>query len=192
MPTPRSWLPRIEEILYTIRVSSSDHFARAAIERLFEVQRRSALLLMNSVGCKRLGSSYVVSRTDLLHWVEEIERTEAQELVRRQHVLDEIAREAEQWKAVRGHASVLNKPLVQFPIVEEIARAEFSRLPEGIAVTPGRITISFDPADPEELCEKLYALSKALVNDLIGFSKIMKKAAPYEAARNESLAETCH
>lgn len=188
MPTPRIWLPRIEEILHTLRASSSDHFSRQEIEKLFEVQRRAALLLMKSVGSSQQGAHSVVLKSDLLAWVEEIERTEAQELVRRQHALDEIARESEQWKAVRGHASALNKPLVQFPIVEEIAQAEFSQLPEGIAVTPGKITISFDPAEPEELCEKLYALSKALVNDLIGFSKIMKTATSFEAAQNESLA----
>jgi len=59
---------------------------RGAIEKLFEIQRRTALLLMKQAGTVKAGVHFLVPRQVLIRWVERIEATEGQELGRRRRV----------------------------------------------------------------------------------------------------------
>lgn len=190
MPTPRTWLPRIEEILSILKSSTVELYDRDAIEKLFQIQRRTALLLMTAVGPVKQSNGFVVPRLQLVTWVELIRDTEGQEVSRRHQALKDIDRGVEQWRSVRNQVVEADKPPVTFPITDEIINSYFSRLPAGIDIRPGEISVSFDPTSPMEACQKLYALSMALVNDFGGFLRMMQsKAVSEETAIEDLLSE---
>jgi hypothetical protein len=189
MPTPRTWLPRIDEILAILRASDVESFDRTAIEKLFEIQRRTALLLMSATGSENTGRFHIVRKADLIRYVENINQTEAQEISRRSHTLAKIDHDAEQWRSVREHIYREDKDPVRFTVTDEIASASFSSLPAGVEIEPGSILVKFNPEIPEEACQKLFALGKALVNDFGSFLRIMQnKAVSNETALEDILA----
>lgn len=189
MPTPRTWLPRIKEILAILDSSDAEELDRNAIEKLFKIKRRNALLLMNSVGPKKsLDGSYIVSRKDLTIYVRRIEETEGWAVERRTAVLVEIDERSEMWRSVRAKALEQNMKPEAFDVSAKIAQSTFSTLPPGVVVDPGVIQITFDPRDPVDACQKLYGISMALTNDLSGFLRILEgKAVSKETAVDDFL-----
>jgi hypothetical protein len=166
-------LPRAEEIVAILKKSSADELDRTAIEMLFEIQRRTALLLMDQVGVIKHGLRHSVSRTSLLSWVERIVTTEGGEFERRQRVNDQIAAEMAERHAHRRAMTEAGRPPVSFTLPPELLSASISSLPREIEISPGRIVVSFDPDEPEEACQLLYSLGLALSNDFEGFRAIL-------------------
>jgi hypothetical protein len=172
VPTPRTWLPRSEEILGILRRSDADELDRAAIEKLFEIQRRTALLLMDQVGVTKQGVRHIVSRTSLLCWVERIVLTEGQEFERRRLVNERISAEMAEHQAHRLAMTEAGRPPVSFTLPPELLSATITSLPREIEISAGRIVVSFDPDEPEEACQLLYSLGLALSNDFESFAAI--------------------
>lgn len=187
MPPPRTWLPRIDEILSTLRASTVAFYDRTGIERLFEIQRRSAILLMNSVGAQKNGTGSTVLTSKLILFVEDIQANHSQEVSRRETTLKHIDGSSNHWRDVR--AQVANTSLPQsFPVTDEIRSSVFSGLSKDIAISRGQIVINFSPDEPLDACQKLYALSMALTNDFGGFMlALQEKAASKETAINHLL-----
>lgn len=188
MPPPRTWLPRIDEILSTLRASTVNFYDRTGIERLFEIQRRSAILLMNSVGAQKNGTGSTVLTSKLILFVEDIQANHSQEVSRRETTLKHIDEESNHWRGVRAQVAITSLPTT-FPVTDEIRRSVFSGLSEDIVIKPGEITIKFDPDDPLDACQKLYALSMALTNDFEGFILMLKGMAASKEATIEYLLE---
>jgi hypothetical protein len=65
MPRPISWLPHLHEIRRSVLNSVRSHYDRNDLERLFEVQPRSAQLLLELLPTVRLGRSLLVEREAL-------------------------------------------------------------------------------------------------------------------------------
>jgi hypothetical protein len=77
-----------------------------------------------------------------------------------------------------------------FPVTDEISNCFFSGLPCGIEIVPGQIHITFDPGEPAEALQKLYAIAMAFVNDFGSFLRIMQaKAVSKETAVDDLLLE---
>jgi hypothetical protein len=169
VPTPRTWLPRVYEIVEILKTSSVEEYDRTAIEKLFELQRRAALLLMKQVGAVRKQVYSVVPRLVLLAWVEKIEANEAQDLVRRKRVSEQIDHDLAEHRAMQEALRTAGKKTVEFALTREILNASLTSLPPEIDIVPGRITINFDPEDPTKACQLLYALSLVLANDFESF-----------------------
>jgi hypothetical protein len=55
MPRPISWLPRIHQIRRTVAASVRSHYERKEIEALFEVQARTAQLLLEILPTMAIG-----------------------------------------------------------------------------------------------------------------------------------------
>ncbi len=178
MPTPRTWLPRIYEIIEILKSSSAQEYDRASIEKLFELQRRAALLLMKQVGTVRKQVHSVVPRLVLLAWVQKIEATEAQDLVRRQRISEQIDQDMAERRAAQAALQEAGKKTIEFPLTREILEASLTSLPPDVHVTPGCITINFDPDDPIQACQLLYALGLAIANDYDSFAAAMKPKHP--------------
>src|SRR5277367_5118158 len=67
MPFPRSWLPRISEILTVVDGWPAKEFDRDAVIQIFALKRRAALSLMKEVGPLMLRSGrWVIPRERLL------------------------------------------------------------------------------------------------------------------------------
>src|ERR1700737_5188980 len=94
MAMPRTWLPRAEEILDVLRRMKSKQLDRAAIEELFELQRRAAIELMTQAGAPKVkrGSAFLIDRTSLLSWTERVFKNESWKLQRHQANSEELSR----------------------------------------------------------------------------------------------------
>jgi hypothetical protein len=181
VPTPRTWLSRIYEIIEILKSSSAEEYDRASIEKLFELQRRAALLLMKQVGTVPKQGHSVVPRLVLLAWVQKIEATEAQDLVRRQQVSEQIDQDMAERRAAQAALQEAGKKTIEFPLTRAILEASLTSLPPDVHIVPGRITINFDPNDPIQACERLYALGLALANDFESFAAINAGSATSRA-----------
>ena len=62
MPRPISWLPRLHEIRRAVDGSVRSHYDRRDLERLFEVQPRSAQKLIELFPALTVGTSRLVER----------------------------------------------------------------------------------------------------------------------------------
>ena len=169
MPVPRTWLPRAQEILTILRGMSDDELDRAAIEKLFQLQRRTALLVIHAVGPLLSGCCFKVDRKDLIAWVEKIDATEGQEVERRRRVTERIDQESAQYMAMRKALTAAGKPAMEFPVAREVMEATIASLPLGVYLAPGRVTLEFPKGEAMQAVELLYALGKAITNDFESF-----------------------
>src|SRR5260370_18606803 len=88
-----SWLPRAEEIIDVLRRMKSKQLDRAAIEELFQLQRRAAIDLMTQAGAPKAkrGSASLIDRTSLLSWVQAIFKDESWKLQRQHETSEELS-----------------------------------------------------------------------------------------------------
>ena len=174
MALPRTWLPRAEEIIAVLRRMKSAQLDRAAIEELFQLQRRAAIDLMTQAGATgKRGAPFLIDRTSLLVWVERVFQDESWQLQRRKETRVELSQSLTEVQALRAAMAEQGKEPVRFPIAEAHFRANLTSLPSSIQVAPGLITIEVSAAAPELMltlaCQLLYELAMALNNDPAGF-----------------------
>ena len=65
MARPVSWLPRLPALARAVGESVRSHYACSDLERLFEVQPRSAQMLMSLLPAVHIGKSLLVERETL-------------------------------------------------------------------------------------------------------------------------------
>lgn len=175
MAMPRSWLPRAEEIIDALRQMKSKQLDRAAIEQLFQLQRRAANELMTQAGAPKAsrGSAVLIDRTSLLRWTERISHDESWQLMRQRETKTEVSRSMAEVRALREAMAKEGRQPFSFPIVGEVLRATCASLPSSIYIGAGRIEIQVSSAKPDEMtvavCQLLYELAMALANDPDGF-----------------------
>ena len=161
-----------------LRASGISHLDRAAIEHLFQIQRRTALLLMKEVGPEMRTGGSVVRRRDLLKWVEDVDRTEGQELRRRENVVDQLNQGVAEYKAARRALDNQGKEPMGFTLPRALLATTVASLPPNIQIESGRISVSFDPEEPNQALQLLYVLGLALANDYDGFLLTQQSDAP--------------
>lgn len=173
MATPRTWLPRADEILDVLRHMKSHALDRPAIEELFQLQRRAAITLMQQAGATgEKGKPWEIERTSLLSWVESVIREESWQLERRRVAQEELSQSMAEVQAVREALVRANRKPVSFPLVEEVLGANCSSLPPNVSLTPGCITIHLtDDEAATQACQLLYQLGIAIANDFDGFTR---------------------
>ena len=185
MAMPRSWLPRAEEIIDVLRRMKSKQLDRAAIEELFQLQRRAAIDLMTQAGAPKAkrGAASLIDRTSLLSWVEKIFKEESWLLQRRKSAAEELSRSMAEVQAIREAMAKEGRRPVAFPIVDKYLRATCASLPHAIRIEHGRITIEVADDAPEEMrqtaCQLLYEFAMALNNDADHFRDLI--AANHDA-----------
>jgi hypothetical protein len=193
MAMPRTWLSRAEEILDVLRRMKSKQLDRAAIEELFQLQRRAAIELMTQAGAPKVkrGRAFLVDRTSLLSWTEQIFKDESWQLQRQAETSDELSRSMAEVRELRKAMAEVGRPIITFPIIESYLRANCASLPLAIRIEHGQVTIHVKNDTPEEMlkaaCQLLYELAMALNNDPDGFRD--RIASAYEAARLTSLRD---
>jgi hypothetical protein len=172
MAMPRTWLPRSDEIIAVLSKMKSKQLDRAAIEELFQLQRRAAIDLMNHVG--RTGdraTGFLVERTSLLSWVKKIAKEESWQLARRQEASEELSRSMAEVQAIRQAMAQEGRQPMTFPMVQEALNANIASLPPNISITQGRIMVEVPEQDAAiTACKLLYKLGIAINNDFESFS----------------------
>jgi hypothetical protein len=177
MATPRTWLPRGSEILEILERMKSQQLDRAAIEDLFELQRRQALTLMKEAGAVEDAGQFLVDRTSLLAWTRRTYENEMHHLERRKSIRDALSQSQAEVQAIREALHREGRAAVRFRIVDEVLAASCATLPPGVQIAPGCVTVVATDGDPHQralvACGALFALGTAIANDFAGFEALL-------------------
>lgn len=76
MPRSLSWLDRIVPILRTVQESARSHYDRKELQRLFELQPRSAQQLMAALPSISIGRAHLVEREALSDFLRRLNESE--------------------------------------------------------------------------------------------------------------------
>jgi len=167
MARPISWLPRLPALTRAVSESVRSHYACSDLERLFEVQPRSAQMLMNLLPTVRIGKSLLVEREALAALLGRLEAVEDPAL--------ELA-------AIRAEG----KPTVVRRKLRELVQRDLSvgvnSLPPNVHIERSSLAIRFTTV--EELAASLWSVATLLEGDLEGF------AERYEAVSEADAGET--
>ena len=157
MPDKPLWLDRLPEALRQLEHSTEPWIDRPALESLLGVGRRRAQQLLAPIAIRRVGTSVVASRADLMGHLKRIaagEEAYYQER-RRKQLSAHLAQAREEW---------VRQPPVWVDVSEAQRRRveahDFDGLPEGVELGPGTITVRF--GQPDEALQKLTALAMAI------------------------------
>jgi hypothetical protein len=171
MARPISWLPRLPAIRHSVSESVRSHYSSSDLEQLFEIQPRSAQMILALLPTVRVGNSQLVEREALAG------------LLARLEAADNPARELAAIRA-QGKPPIVRRKLRE--LVRRDVDAGLSSLPQNVIIEPGALAISFTTV--EDLARSLWQLAQLLDEDLEGFAERYEKpieADPVEEANNE-------
>jgi hypothetical protein len=157
MPDKPLWLDRLPEALRQLENGAEPWIDRPALESLLGVGRRRAQQLLAPLAIRRVGTSVVASRADLMAHLKRIAAGEEAyyEERRRKQLSERLAQAREEW---------VRQPPVWVDVSEAQRRRveahDFDGLPEGVELGPGTIAVRF--GQPDEALQKLTALAMAI------------------------------
>lgn len=146
----RTYIHKLASILEEARAPKPiPFFRRKDIEALFGLKKRQAVNLMHRIGAIRVSRELAVDKRDLVAWLERLIEDPSVAIEQRRHerVIDRIV-ELKAEAAARAVKLVLPEPTSSV------------ELPEGVALQPGLLTISFQ--SDQHLLERLFLLARVL------------------------------
>src|SRR4051794_1367037 len=148
MAAKPSWFRRLPEILSELEALPFPWVTRGTVEFLLRIGPRRAQQIMASCAVERVGTSLVADRQLLIEHLRRLAQGDAvnYEAQRLRKLADSIDRFRHDW---------LNAPKVLVEAPLSIVNQRLGRLPDGIELGPGRITVTF--AAPEEALARLLA-----------------------------------
>lgn len=164
MPDKPLWLDRLPGAIRQLKQNSEPWVDRPLLESLLGVGRRRAQQLLAPVAKRRVGTSIVADRLDVVAHLTQIAAGEEAryEERRRERLWVQLAKARSEW---------VEQPPVLVEVsnttVRQVERHDFDGLPEGVELGPGYITVRF--ADPEEALQKLMALAMAISQNRSAF-----------------------
>ena len=161
MPAKPRWWLHIPEIRSMLAESGLPVVDRAAVERLFRLQRRQAIELMHRFGGYQAGRTFLISREQILAQLDCILATGEYE--------QETARRERLVAAVESVRHSRRSEAVRIPVAADVFDSRLETLGPCVHLEPGRLAIEF--AGPEDLLRKLFCLSQAVANDYTGFRR---------------------
>jgi hypothetical protein len=158
-----SWLPRVEAIRHTVSGSTRSHYNRRDLEKLFEVQPRTAQGLLGLLPSYRMGQNLLVPREDLIAFLDLLAQVEIKD---RSGILDKLQQKGRP-NRIRTSLKTLN-------------RAEYSngldQLPPNIQLSRGELRVKFETM--EELAEAMMLIADELQNNFEVFTRRYEPEAP--------------
>jgi hypothetical protein len=161
MPRPVSWLPRLHEISRSVANSVRSHYGRGDLEALFELQPRAAQKLIEMLPTVQVGTSRLVDREVLAVFLNRVR---------------DAADVAALFDQVRAEKAAVSRKKLRSLVRRDDRPMTVTSLPESIALTRGRLEISF--ATVEQLAEAMYALARVLDNDQDTFIQAYEPERP--------------
>ena len=157
MPDKPLWLDHLPEAIRHLETSAEPWIDRPALQSLLRVGRRRAQQILAPLALRRVGTSVVAARADVLAHLQKIASGEEAyyETRRRQRLWTHLAEARRQWQ--EQPPVFVAVPNAQ---VRRVELHDFDGLPDGVALAPGSITVQFQT--PEEALEKLMALALAI------------------------------
>lgn len=156
MPDKPSWYGRLNEAIARLNDLPYPWVDRGTVEELLGVGRRRAQQILRPVAVRKIGASVVADRAELIGHLQALAGSDAAYYERQRR---------------RKLAESLAPPAVLVAAPEAVRRQEFANLPEGVAMSPGKISIAF--ASPSEALKRLLELAMAIGNDFDEFERIV-------------------
>jgi len=166
VPDKPLWLDRLPEAIRQLEQSSDPWVDRTSLESLLGVGRRRAQQLLAPVATRRIGTSVLAGRAELVAHLQNIAAGQQAyyEDRRRRRLWTQLEQARREWAS-------------QPPVLVEVTDAQvrrvelhdFDGLPEGVDLAPGSITLRF--RDPEEALQKLMALAIAISRNRLAFDE---------------------
>lgn len=166
MPDKPLWLDRLPSAIQQLEANPEPWIDRPALELLLGVGRRRAQQLLAPIAKRRVGSSVVANRADVIAHLQRLARGEAAyyEERRRKQLWENLSQARREW-------------VEQPPVLVEVSQAQVQRLelhdfgglPEGVELAPGTITLRF--GSPNEALQKLMALAMAISQNRQAFDE---------------------
>jgi len=145
MARPPSWLPRLHLIRRAVDNSVRSHYDRRDLEQLFELQARGAGKLLELLPTVQVGTSRLVEREALIAFLEGVREAG--------HIADYL-------NQVRSEKVGVSHRKLRSLVRRDIEPANICSLPETIALTRGRLEISFRSV--EQLAEAMYFIARII------------------------------
>ena len=163
MPRPLSWLPRLHEIRRSVANSVRSHYGRGDLQPLFELQPRAAQKLLEMLPTVRIGTSLLVEREALAVFLDRVR--EAEDVT---FLFDQL----------RAEKTSTSRKKVRSLVSADIAPVSLGSLPESIALSRGRLEISF--ASVEQLAEAMFTFARVLETEVDAFAQAYEPEQPPE------------
>ncbi len=161
MPRPITWLPRLHEIRRAVANSVRSHYDRRDLERLFEVQPRSAQKLIELFPALTVGTSRLVEREALVRFLAGAQ------------IADDIPGYIEGLRLAKAAPS--RRRLRSF-VSTDLPPVSFASLPESVTLSRGRLEISFGTVD--QLAEDMFTLVRILDAETEEFARAYEPEPP--------------
>jgi hypothetical protein len=172
MARVQSWRSRIGAILAALEAAEVTVLDRRDMEKLFQLQRRAALRLMERVGPIEQAGEWRIDRAGLLEWLQKLNSQERDEDERSRKVRNALRQAEQENNRLRAELRRLGRPdPAAWTVPPEVFAARMSSLPESIEIGPGRVAVNFAPEDPLSGARMLHELSLAMLNDWEGFRR---------------------
>lgn len=167
MPACPKWFQQLTKIISELRETQIQFFDRQAIEKLFGVQHRRALQILNQFagkeGLKQVGNALAISREQLLANLEAFANGE--EVAKNREERHRAAEELEQVKAIQAARQI------RVPGEGEGSERPVSALPSTITLQPGKLEVSF--WGQQDLWAQLKQLGHFAARDPYAFDELV-------------------
>jgi hypothetical protein len=145
VPRPISWLARIHEIRRAVAGSVRSHYERKEIEALFQVQPRTAQLLLETLPTTVIGRSRLVERQALADFLTRIQEA------------DDPSAELD---LIRSQGTGVSRKKVRTLVRRDIDPVQLDSLPSNVEIIPGQMIVSFRTI--EDLAHSMYMLARVI------------------------------
>ena len=145
---PLSWLPRLHVIRRTITNSVRSHYDRHELETLFELQPRAAQKLIEILPSVSIGTSRLVERSDLAHFLDRVRETDDT---------------AALFETLRQEKTAISRRKARSLVRRDLDPVGLASLPDTITLSRGWLEVSFGTV--EQLAECLLLLARVLENE---------------------------
>jgi len=148
MARPPSWLPRLYEIRRTVTNSVRSHYDRRELERLFELQPRSAGKLLELLPTVPVGTAHLVEREVLVSFLDRVQEA------------DDVVGLFEQ---LRQEKTAQSRRRLRSLVRRDLEPVGLTSLPDSITLSRGRLEVRFGSV--EELAEAMLTLARILESE---------------------------
>ena len=164
MPDKPTWCGHLDEVARRLLALPDQWVDRAMLEEFLGVGRRRAQQILAPCVSRQIGANGLADRGVLLDHLRRLAAQETTVQFERQR-RRRLARSLDEWRR-----SWLEQPRVLVEAPLSIVNSSLDRLPAGVSVNRGQISVQFETAS--EALEKLLALAMAIGNDRDWFEQI--------------------
>ena len=161
VPDKPTWCGHLAEIVVSLRALPDPWVDRSTVQQLLGVGLRRAQQILAPCVSRQIGVNGLADREVLISHLHHLAAGDAGHYEQRRR--SRLAEQLHTLQIERQSALMVEAPV-------DIVNQQLDNLPSGVAITQGRITVTFDSS--REALEKLLALAMAVGNDPLLFERL--------------------